>query len=75
MCSPYAYNTSHPSRGKCVIVNNKKFDDSESMPYRNGAQKDEKELLVIFKKLGFDVDTHLNLTAKEMLRLMGDSRS
>ena len=53
-------------RGKFVLISNKTFSLTSSLPTRQGADIDTEMLTSIFRQLGFDVTVHLNLTAQEM---------
>jgi len=51
----YVYKMNHTRRGKLIIINNKTFDTALKLPKRNGSDVDAGNLLVLFRKLGFDV--------------------
>ncbi|CAL1291108.1 unnamed protein product [Larinioides sclopetarius] len=55
---------SKPFLGYCFIINNIKF---KRHSYRHGSDVDAKALELLFKKLGYKVDTETNLEAEEML--------
>jgi len=48
--SIFKYKMNHSRRGRCLIINNKKFDE---MGLRTGAEQDEKNLKESFLSLGF----------------------
>ncbi|KAK7113268.1 caspase-7-like [Littorina saxatilis] len=60
------YDFTHPKRGRAVIINNETFQPGSFFGHRPGSSKDAEALKVVFKKLGFDVKCHNNLTAGEM---------
>ena len=51
--------------GLCVIMNNVEFNSSQ-LRELTGGKRDEKDLKKLFKKLGFTVMVHQNLTAEKM---------
>ena len=57
-----------PARGYCIIINNNEFETHDNRP---GSDQDVKELESLFENmLGFKVQTHRNLKAREMLLTM-----
>lgn len=59
------YNMNHKNRGKCIIFNHETFD--LSFDKREGSTLDAERLQKTFGKLGFDVETHNNLTHSEIM--------
>ncbi|XP_076855421.1 caspase-7 isoform X2 [Brachyhypopomus gauderio] len=66
----FQYKMNHKQVGKCVIVNNKNFDERTGMNVRNGTDRDAAELYSSFRKLGFEVSIYNDLTCLNMMRLM-----
>ncbi|KAG1954935.1 caspase-7 [Pimephales promelas] len=68
----FQYKMSHQSRsiGKCIIINNKNFDDKTGMNVRNGTDRDAGELFKCFRSLGFEVCIYNDQTCKNMERLL-----
>jgi len=62
------YNTTHPKRGKLLILNNETFRPSLELKDRKGTDVDAANLYDVFKGLGFDVDVQNNVTAAKMLQ-------
>lgn len=46
-----------------LMITNVEFK-SQSLKRRNGAEKDEENMLVLLRALGYDVEQHRNLTGK-----------
>ncbi|KZS21690.1 Uncharacterized protein APZ42_011691 [Daphnia magna] len=61
------YNDEDKSKkpGLCVIFNQEKFEDPKQ--FRGGSDIDRDELTRTFKKLGFDVEIHNNLTSGSLI--------
>lgn len=57
------YTLIHVPRGFCVIINNEKFPDT-TLRDRAGTQQDANALNTVFRRLGFEVFVHNNLTSK-----------
>ncbi|KAK4020374.1 putative Caspase Dronc [Daphnia magna] len=57
---------SHDKPGLCVIVNQENFEDSELHCSRYGSSKDRDTLEDIFKKLGFNIEVHKNLSSFDL---------
>ena len=77
MFSPYSaenvYKINYSNPGTVVIFNNKDFkdeNDDKSNKDRLGSEKDVEKLEMIFKKLNYFVNSHINTTAKEMKDLI-----
>lgn len=64
------YRMNHPSRGTCVIINNKKFHQSLDMPTRHGTDRDACSLEQSFHKLGFNVRLEHNKSATDIKELL-----
>lgn len=56
----------HEPRGLCVIFNNEKFIPM-GLADRKGTHEDERALEELFRRLGFTVKVHNDLTGKQML--------
>lgn len=56
----------HPSRGKCVIFNNKRFEPRTMLLERKGTDKDAEALKNCFEFLDFDVETVNDATAADV---------
>ncbi|KAF1383408.1 hypothetical protein PFLUV_G00131590 [Perca fluviatilis] len=59
------YSLSHIPRGLCVVINNENFWGT-GLKNRGGTQEDAKALHTVFTRLGFEVEVHDDLTAREM---------
>ncbi|KAI2658378.1 Caspase-7 [Labeo rohita] len=66
----FQYKMSHRRVGKCIIINNKNFDDKTGMNVRNGTDRDAGELYKCFKNLGFEVFVYNDQTCRNMERLL-----
>ncbi|XP_007259314.2 caspase-7 isoform X1 [Astyanax mexicanus] len=66
----FQYKMSHRRVGKCIIINNKNFDEKTGMNVRNGTDRDAGELFKCFKNLGFDVFVYNDQTCAKMERLL-----
>ncbi|XP_073773744.1 caspase-7 isoform X2 [Danio rerio] len=66
----FQYKMSHQRVGKCIIINNKNFDEKTGMNVRNGTDRDAGELFKCFKSLGFDVAVYNDQTCRNMERLL-----
>ena len=62
----FEYNMKHKKRGLFVLINNKKFDPVTEMGERTGTDVDAANLDMLFRKLGFDVQTYKDRTCKQM---------
>uniref|UniRef100_A0A8C6ZR93 Caspase 7 n=1 Tax=Nothoprocta perdicaria TaxID=30464 RepID=A0A8C6ZR93_NOTPE len=51
----FQYNMDYKKVGKCVIINNKNFEEKTGMGTRNGTDKDAGDLAKSFRNLGFEV--------------------
>ena len=59
-------------RGKAIIINNQKFDDPDTFPFRLGADVDTDNLEQLFSQLSFDVIKYENLRRNETMKIMID---
>ena len=59
-------------RGKAIIINNQKFDDPETFPFRLGANVDTDNLEKLFSQLSFEVIKYENLRRNETMKIMID---
>ncbi|XP_016360258.1 caspase-7 isoform X1 [Sinocyclocheilus anshuiensis] len=66
----FQYKMSHQRVGKCIIINNKNFDEKTGMNVRNGTDRDAEELSKCFKNLGFEVFIYDDQTCRNMERLL-----
>ncbi|KAK1793998.1 hypothetical protein P4O66_010910 [Electrophorus voltai] len=66
----FQYEMNHNHVGKCIIINNKNFDERTGMTARKGTDRDAAELLNSFKKLGFEVFIYNDLTCEKMIWLL-----
>lgn len=66
----FQYKMSHRRIGKCIIINNKNFEERTGMNVRNGTDRDAGELFKCFKDLGFEVCIYNDQTCKNMDRLL-----
>ena len=64
------YSMNGVKRGKFIVISNKSFSLTSSLPTRQGAGKDADMLCAIFKQLGFDVSMYLDQTTDEMCGIM-----
>lgn len=64
------YKMGNSKRGRCVIINNKKFDASTQMTERSGTNVDATALQELFRGLGFDVILEHNQTVNQMTDLI-----
>uniref|UniRef100_A0A8C1DJC5 Caspase 7, apoptosis-related cysteine peptidase n=1 Tax=Cyprinus carpio carpio TaxID=630221 RepID=A0A8C1DJC5_CYPCA len=62
----FQYKMSHRRIGKCIIINNKNFDEKTGMNVRNGTDRDAGELFKCFTNLGFEVTIYNDQTCKNM---------
>ncbi|XP_039631946.1 caspase-7 isoform X2 [Polypterus senegalus] len=66
----FQYKMNYNNVGKCIIINNKNFDEHTGMNVRNGTDKDAGELYKCFKSLGFDVRIYNDQTCEKMQNLL-----
>lgn len=66
----FQYTMSYGKVGRCIIINNKNFDERTGMCIRNGTDKDAGDLQRCFKNLGFDVTVYNDRSCEEMERLL-----
>ncbi|XP_030195895.1 caspase-7 isoform X1 [Gadus morhua] len=66
----FRYKMSHQQVGKCIIINNKNFEDKTGMNVRNGTDRDAGELFKCFKSLGFDVCVYNDQSCEKMEHLL-----
>ncbi|KAL4613005.1 caspase-7 [Arapaima gigas] len=66
----FQYKMSHQQVGKCIIINNKNFDEQTGMNVRNGTDRDAGELYKCFKNLGFKVVVYNDQTCEKMEHLL-----
>ncbi|OPJ84191.1 caspase-7 isoform A [Patagioenas fasciata monilis] len=66
----FQYNMDYKKVGKCIIINNKNFEDKTGMGTRNGTDKDAGDLAKSFRNLGFDVHTYNDRSRDDMEKLL-----
>lgn len=66
----FKYNMDYKNVGKCIIINNKNFENHTGMGIRSGTDKDAGELAVCFKRLGFEVVVHNDRRCDDILKLL-----
>uniref|UniRef100_A0A1A7XCV5 Caspase 7, apoptosis-related cysteine peptidase n=1 Tax=Iconisemion striatum TaxID=60296 RepID=A0A1A7XCV5_9TELE len=66
----FKYTMGHQRVGKCIIINNKNFDENTGMNVRNGTDRDAGELFKCFKNLGFEVSIFNDQTCEKMEQLL-----
>ncbi|KAM3867219.1 caspase-3-like [Diretmus argenteus] len=64
------YTMDYPSRGLCVVINNKNFDRSTGMNTRNGTDVDAAAAIKTFTSLGYVVKVANDLTVSQMEDLL-----
>ncbi|XP_047673283.1 caspase-7 isoform X1 [Tachysurus fulvidraco] len=64
------YIMNHKRVGKCVIINNKNFNDDTGMNVRNGTDRDAGELFKCFKNLGFEVCIYNDQSCEKMTKIL-----
>ncbi|MBN3278446.1 CASP7 protein, partial [Polyodon spathula] len=69
----FQYKTNYKRLGKCVIINNKNFQEKTGMKVRTGTDKDAGELNKCFKTLGFEVCSYNDQTCQDMEKLLRDA--
>ena len=63
------YRMSTPTRGRCLVINNRYFDQEVTSPgqqkleHRDGSEMDVKNISKVFKRLSFDCDIKTDLSA------------
>ncbi|KAF5896512.1 caspase-7 [Clarias magur] len=62
----FQYNMNHQQVGKCVIINNKNFNQQTGMNVCTGTDRDAGELFKCFKNLGFKVAIYNDQTCDGM---------
>ncbi|KAM4636800.1 caspase-7 isoform 2-T2 [Discoglossus pictus] len=68
----FQYKMNYGKVGKCIIINNKNFDEKTGMCIRNGTDKDAGDLFRCFKGLGFDVTVYNDKSCRDMEKLLQD---
>uniref|UniRef100_A0A8C3UIH3 Caspase 7 n=1 Tax=Catharus ustulatus TaxID=91951 RepID=A0A8C3UIH3_CATUS len=66
----FQYNMDYKKVGKCIIINNKNFEDKTGMGTRNGTDKDAGDLAKSFKNLGFEVIIYNDRSRDDMEKLL-----
>uniref|UniRef100_A0A3B5LKC7 Caspase 7, apoptosis-related cysteine peptidase n=1 Tax=Xiphophorus couchianus TaxID=32473 RepID=A0A3B5LKC7_9TELE len=66
----FQYKMSYRQVGKCIIINNKNFDENTGMNVRNGTDRDAGELFKCFRSLGFEVVVYNDQTCEKMEHLL-----
>ncbi|XP_049710630.1 caspase-7 isoform X2 [Elephas maximus indicus] len=68
--SAYRYNMNFKKVGKCIIINNKNFDQVTGMGTRTGTDKDAEALFKCFRSLGFEVTIYNDCSRSKMQNLL-----
>ncbi|XP_048407258.1 caspase-7 isoform X1 [Stegostoma tigrinum] len=66
----FLYNMNFKRVGKCIIINNKNFDDKTEMNVRNGTDIDAGNLMTCFSSLGFNVVVLNDQTCSQMEKIL-----
>ncbi|XP_068807782.1 caspase-7 isoform X1 [Struthio camelus] len=66
----FQYNMDYKKVGKCIIINNKNFEERTGMGTRNGTDKDAGDLSKSFRNLGFEVCTYNDQSRDDMEQLL-----
>nr|XP_005293940.1 caspase-7 isoform X3 [Chrysemys picta bellii]XP_042711209.1 caspase-7 isoform X3 [Chrysemys picta bellii] len=66
----FKYNMDYKKVGKCIIINNKNFEDQTGMGKRSGTDKDAGALFKCFRSLGFEVDIYNDQCRDDMKKLL-----
>ncbi|CAB1320006.1 unnamed protein product [Coregonus sp. 'balchen'] len=66
----YTYKMNYPSLGQCVIINNKNFDKSTGMSFRNGTDVDAGHAMKVFSSLGYKVKVATDQTVQQIQQLL-----
>ncbi|XP_018419982.1 PREDICTED: caspase-7 isoform X2 [Nanorana parkeri] len=66
----FQYAMNYSKLGKCIIINNKNFEDRTGMCIRNGTDKDAGDLCKCFRNLGFEVKVYNDQSCEAMERLL-----
>ncbi|KAL0979186.1 hypothetical protein UPYG_G00181890 [Umbra pygmaea] len=66
----YKYNMKYPNIGKCVIINNKNFEESTGMSPRNGTDVDAAHAIKMFSRLGYKMQCVNDQTVKQIKELL-----
>ncbi|XP_062958783.1 caspase-7 isoform X1 [Cynocephalus volans] len=66
----YQYDMNFEKVGKCIIINNKNFDQGTGMGVRNGTDKDAEALVKCFRNLGFEVVVYNDCSCAKMQDLL-----
>ncbi|KAF2903099.1 hypothetical protein ILUMI_03087 [Ignelater luminosus] len=68
------YNTHSKNRGAVLIINNIKYINNVHLP-REGAEVDGRNLRELFHEMGFQIESHNNLTGDEMEKVIYNFKS
>ncbi|KAM7169555.1 caspase-7 isoform 1-T1 [Macrochelys suwanniensis] len=66
----FKYNMNYKKVGKCIIINNKNFEDQTEMGTRSGTDKDAGALHKCFRNLGFEVVVYNDQCCDDMIKLL-----
>lgn len=69
----YKYNMNFEKTGKCIIINNKNFEEKTGMSPRTGTDRDAEALMKCFRNLGFDVCVYNDCTCERMNALLKEA--
>lgn len=68
------YNMVHEKRGRAIILNHEKYEESLRLKERTGTNFDKKSLKQRFEKLKFDVDVFDDLKVNEIKNKLAESK-
>ncbi|XP_046905223.1 caspase-3-like [Hypomesus transpacificus] len=68
----YRYKMDYPSLGQCIIINNKNFDRSTGMNFRNGTDVDAGNAMKEFSSLGYKVRVFTDQTVQQIRELLSN---
>lgn len=66
----FRYSLNFPSKGQCIIINNKNFDRGTGMSQRNGTDVDAANMMKVFSNLGYKVKIYNDQSVKQMEQVL-----
>uniref|UniRef100_A0A3Q3R425 Caspase-3 n=1 Tax=Monopterus albus TaxID=43700 RepID=A0A3Q3R425_MONAL len=66
----FRYSLNFPSKGQCIIINNKNFDRGTGMNQRNGTDVDAANMMKVFSNLGYKVKIYNDQSVKQMEQVL-----
>ncbi|KAG6937435.1 caspase 7, partial [Chelydra serpentina] len=66
----FKYNMNYKKVGKCIIINNKNFEDQTEVGTRSGTEQDAGALQKCFRNLGFEVVVYNDQCCDDMIKLL-----